>query len=93
MKKKLIFSIFICFLLTSQVFAAKYEQQGIKSNLQTTGGVICNKKMTRCSIGSHTMHSSSTRKPLFVLDGVVCNYKKTTCTNGFTYIHSTKPIY
>lgn len=93
MKKKLVFSIFACFLITSQAYATDYEIQSVQSNTATSGGVMCNKKMTKCSIGKYIMRSNTQHKPLYVRDGVVCNYKKTTCTNGFTYIHSTKPIY
>lgn len=93
MKKKFVFSIFVCFLMVTQVYASNYEVQSVQSNTETSGGVMCNKKMTVCTVGKHTLHSNTKRKPLYVRGGVVCNYKRNICTNGFTYMYSKKPIY
>ena len=55
----------------------------------------CNSKRTTCYIGEHRMHTSNTKRPLFVTEGgrVVCNNKRTMCTDGRFMRKSSSPFY
>lgn len=55
----------------------------------------CNKKTTTCYIGYYTMHTSNSKKPLFITENgsVVCNNARTRCTDGNSMVKRGKPMY
>lgn len=92
MKKAIFISIFLSVFIAFGACSLVVYSSDINNYDGPSGGVLCNKKKTRCTVGKVVMRGSISR-PLYVRDGIICNYKRTRCTNGYTIIKSSKPQY